>query len=214
MSALFGDEISITPHVEPRSLMVAYCLGVVITFLAVVGSSWKISRLERGRGGPGHPGCPGEQAQQEGPALGQPDAAGRRGADDERPQRGAGVPVLCRHEPAAVRHGPVRPLLRSPSRPVFSVVGVWLLFLWLLPEEHRREALGQAGRRHGDVLPVRHLHGDRRDDPAGAEPGRAAQGCLAPGRAVQVADCRRCGPRSPIRARPGAGPAWRSRCSA
>ena len=25
--------------------MVAYCLGVVITFLAVVGSSWKISRL-------------------------------------------------------------------------------------------------------------------------------------------------------------------------
>ena len=29
----------------PRSLVVAYCLGVVITFLAVVGSSWKISRL-------------------------------------------------------------------------------------------------------------------------------------------------------------------------
>ncbi|MDP9359304.1 MAG: FtsX-like permease family protein [Chloroflexota bacterium] len=45
MSGLFGQYVPIQAHVEPRSLLVAYCLGVVITFAAVVASSWKISRL-------------------------------------------------------------------------------------------------------------------------------------------------------------------------
>ena len=45
MRALFGQYLPIEPHVTPRSMVAAYSLGVVITFLAVVGSSWKISRL-------------------------------------------------------------------------------------------------------------------------------------------------------------------------
>jgi putative ABC transport system permease protein len=45
IKAIFGKYVPIEPHVSPRSLVVAYCLGVVITFLSVVGSSWKISRL-------------------------------------------------------------------------------------------------------------------------------------------------------------------------
>lgn len=45
LGALFGDFFTIQPTVSPRSMVVAYCLGVVITFIAVVGSSWKISRL-------------------------------------------------------------------------------------------------------------------------------------------------------------------------
>ncbi len=43
--ALLGDAFDITPHFEPRSLVIAYCLGVVITFLAVAISSWRVSRL-------------------------------------------------------------------------------------------------------------------------------------------------------------------------
>jgi putative ABC transport system permease protein len=42
---LFGEFVPVEPHVTLRSMVVAYCLGIVITFLAVVGSSWKISRL-------------------------------------------------------------------------------------------------------------------------------------------------------------------------
>ena len=42
---IFGDFLPVEPHVTLRSMVVAYCLGIVITFLAVVGSSWKISRL-------------------------------------------------------------------------------------------------------------------------------------------------------------------------
>jgi putative ABC transport system permease protein len=45
MSAMFGEFFSIQAHVEPRSLIVAYCLGVVLTFVVVIGASWQISRL-------------------------------------------------------------------------------------------------------------------------------------------------------------------------
>ncbi|HEY7032913.1 MAG TPA: FtsX-like permease family protein, partial [Thermomicrobiales bacterium] len=45
MKLLFGQYVPIAPHVEPRSMVVAYCLGVFITFLTVVVASWRISRL-------------------------------------------------------------------------------------------------------------------------------------------------------------------------
>jgi putative ABC transport system permease protein len=45
LQAAFGDFIDISPHVEPRSMVIAYSLGVVITFLAVTISSWRVSRL-------------------------------------------------------------------------------------------------------------------------------------------------------------------------
>jgi putative ABC transport system permease protein len=41
----FGDVISISPYIEPQSLIISYSLGVVITFLAVSISSWRVSRL-------------------------------------------------------------------------------------------------------------------------------------------------------------------------
>jgi putative ABC transport system permease protein len=41
----FGDVIDISPYVAPRSMIIAYALGVVITFLAVSISSWRVSRL-------------------------------------------------------------------------------------------------------------------------------------------------------------------------
>lgn len=45
MQAAFGEFIQITPYVHPRSMIIAYALGVVITFLAVALSSWRVSRL-------------------------------------------------------------------------------------------------------------------------------------------------------------------------
>lgn len=43
--SFIGDAFDITPYVSPRSLVIAYSLGVVITFLAVAISSWRVSRL-------------------------------------------------------------------------------------------------------------------------------------------------------------------------
>ncbi len=45
MTAIFGQYLPIEPYVTPRSMVVAYCLGVVITFATVVVASWRISRL-------------------------------------------------------------------------------------------------------------------------------------------------------------------------
>lgn len=45
MKAIFGDYLPIEPHISAQSLIVAYCLGVVITFLTIVAASWKVSRI-------------------------------------------------------------------------------------------------------------------------------------------------------------------------
>jgi putative ABC transport system permease protein len=45
LQAIFGQYVPVEAHVTVRSLVVAYCLGVVITFLTVVGASWKISHI-------------------------------------------------------------------------------------------------------------------------------------------------------------------------
>ncbi|HET8523219.1 MAG TPA: FtsX-like permease family protein, partial [Thermomicrobiales bacterium] len=43
---LFGAFVPVRPHVTLRSMIVAYCLGVVITLLTILWSSWRISRLD------------------------------------------------------------------------------------------------------------------------------------------------------------------------
>jgi len=46
MSALFAStNLDISPHVTPRSLIISYSLGVVLTFLTVTFSSWRISLI-------------------------------------------------------------------------------------------------------------------------------------------------------------------------
>jgi putative ABC transport system permease protein len=46
MASLFGSSgFSLQRHIEPRSVIVAFCLGSLVTLLTVVVSSWRISRL-------------------------------------------------------------------------------------------------------------------------------------------------------------------------
>ncbi|TMB95441.1 MAG: FtsX-like permease family protein [Chloroflexi bacterium] len=48
MSAIFANSdfpLSIKPHFTLRSLVISYCLGVVLTFLTVGFSSWRVSNL-------------------------------------------------------------------------------------------------------------------------------------------------------------------------
>jgi putative ABC transport system permease protein len=39
------QSFAVQPHVEPRSVIVAYSVGVLVTFITVVVSSWRVSRL-------------------------------------------------------------------------------------------------------------------------------------------------------------------------
>src|SRR5215216_1812654 len=45
MGLIFGEFLSVEPYIHPRSLVIAYCLGTVITFLTVTIASWSVSRL-------------------------------------------------------------------------------------------------------------------------------------------------------------------------
>jgi putative ABC transport system permease protein len=44
-ASVFGSYAHVQTSISPTSILAGYCLGVVITFLAVVVSSWRISRL-------------------------------------------------------------------------------------------------------------------------------------------------------------------------
>ncbi|HXH20843.1 MAG TPA: FtsX-like permease family protein [Dehalococcoidia bacterium] len=45
MASVFGEFIDISPHVTARSLIISYALGVVLTFITVTFSSWRISNI-------------------------------------------------------------------------------------------------------------------------------------------------------------------------
>ncbi|HEY8491909.1 MAG TPA: FtsX-like permease family protein [Dehalococcoidia bacterium] len=40
-----GEDFRVAAHVEPRSVIIAYCMGVVLTFAIVTVASWRVSRL-------------------------------------------------------------------------------------------------------------------------------------------------------------------------
>ncbi len=45
MKAIIGNSLPLSPYVQPRSLIIAYCLGVVLTFGTIAFSSWRVSNL-------------------------------------------------------------------------------------------------------------------------------------------------------------------------
>ena len=142
IQALVGDDLSITPHVEPRSLMVAYCLGVVITFLAVVGSSWKISRLNVVAAIRDIPDVQASKRSWKVLLWGTLMLLGG-GLLTMSGQARTRHSLLCRHEPVAVRSracsaassGPVPAGLQRGRRRA--------VFLWLLPESVGNKLSGE-----------------------------------------------------------------------
>jgi putative ABC transport system permease protein len=45
LAGIFGDQLEIRPYASWRSLLISYTLGVVVTFLAILVSSWKVSKI-------------------------------------------------------------------------------------------------------------------------------------------------------------------------
>lgn len=139
---LFGQFFPITAEVSSRSLLAAFALGVVITFLSVVASSIKISRMNVV-------------------------AAIRDIPDASNPKRrirtlvwaalllliGGGLTLLGMNIEQLAVFGigmsiwpfGVALILRFfgvPSRPVFSIVAIWILFFWLLPDKQFTQIFG------------------------------------------------------------------------
>jgi putative ABC transport system permease protein len=131
---IIGEFLSIEPRVTVRSLIVAYCLGMVITFLAVVGSSWKISRLNVVAAVRDIPDVQTPHRKKSGLIWGTLFiVAGAlltvQGLSSETAfSFYAGMSIL----PFGVAR--VARFYGAPSRPVYTTVGLFTLVLWLLPQ--------------------------------------------------------------------------------
>jgi putative ABC transport system permease protein len=148
INLIFGDDFSVQPHVELRSLVVAYCLGVVITFLAVVGSSWKISRLNVVAAIRDIPDIKLNRRSWKAVLWGVLLLAGGAvltlsglSADKAFPFY-AGMSLIPFGLALFAR------LFGAPSRAIYSAVGIWLLVLWLMPMDTASKIFGELD---GDI---------------------------------------------------------------
>ena len=145
IDALFGEFFPVEAAVSPRGLVVAYCLGVVITFIAVVASSWKISRLNvvaAVRDIPDVAPSPKRRLRTliwsvvlvaVGALL---IYAGQTGTSARAFMFYAGMSLVPFGVALLLRY------FGAPTRPVFSLVGIYLLVLWLLPDDLSRDLFG------------------------------------------------------------------------
>jgi putative ABC transport system permease protein len=142
MKLLFGQYVPISPHVEPRSMVVAYCLGVFITFLTVVGSSWKISRLNVVAAIRDIPDASLAKRRIKSLVFGVLLLTG--GAFLAMAGLGGDQAILFFSGASLAPFGLALILrfFRVPGRPVFSLLGLTILVLWLVPESIGKKIWG------------------------------------------------------------------------
>lgn len=143
MGLLIGKYFNVHPTVSARSLIVAYSLGVVITFIAVVGSSWKVSHLNI------------VGAIRDIPDVSNPKRKKRTlvwgalmliaGGLLTMAGRNSGNAFAFYFGMSLMPFGIAMFLrfLGVPSRPVFSIVGFYLVIFWLLPDNVFQKIFGK-----------------------------------------------------------------------
>ncbi|HYH12360.1 MAG TPA: FtsX-like permease family protein [Thermomicrobiales bacterium] len=143
MRALVGEYLPIEPHVTPRSLVVAYSLGMLITFLAVVGSSWKVSRLNVVAAVRDIPDAQSPSRRKSGLVwgivfliVGTLMTFQGLGTDTAFPFY-AGMSLL----PFGLAR--IARFFNVPSRPVYTLVGLYTLMLWLMPMDTAERLWGE-----------------------------------------------------------------------
>lgn len=143
LGRLFSDFFDIEPYVSPRSMIVAYCLGVVITFIAVVYASIRNSRLNI------------VAAIRDIPDISSPVRKKRTivfavlaliigillsviglGNDSAFPAL-AGLSIIPFGVALLLRYFGVS------SRLVYSVVGIYLIVIWLMPDPQFKRIFGE-----------------------------------------------------------------------
>jgi putative ABC transport system permease protein len=143
MKALFGQFLPIEPHVTLRSLVVAYCLGMVITFLAVVGSSWKVSRLNIVAAVRDIPDVTSPKRKKSGLVWGILFLVG--GAFLTLQGLDAGQAFSFYAGMSLMPFGVARVLrfFGTPGRPVYTIVGSAIVALWMLPQDVANSLFGE-----------------------------------------------------------------------
>ena len=143
LELIVGEFLTFEPRVTPRSLIVAYCLGMVITFLTVAGSSWKISRLNVVAAVRDIPEVRSAKRKKSGLAWGvlfllTGTLLTMMGLTGEQALPFyAGMSIL----PFGIAR--IVSFFGAPSRPVYTAVGLYILLLWLLPRDVAESLWGE-----------------------------------------------------------------------
>jgi putative ABC transport system permease protein len=135
MRLIIGNFFDIEPHIEPRSLVIAYALGVVITFIAVVISSWKISRLNVVAAVRDIPDVHRATRRRSTLIWGvvMIAAGGLLAASGFSGESGPALFTGLSLVPFGISN--ILRFFGVPARPVLTVAGALVLTLWLLPED-------------------------------------------------------------------------------
>jgi len=134
MASLFAQmDINITPYVTPRSLIISYCLGVVVTFITVVISSWRVSRLNIVRAIRDIPEPTYRRARRRTLILGIIGILFGAFLGWVGIASGLLAPFTIGVSIALLSLIPVMRFLALPERPVFTIVGLAVLAFWALP---------------------------------------------------------------------------------
>ncbi len=134
MAGMFAQiNIDITPHVTPRSLIIAYCLGVVVTFITVVISSWRVSRLNIVRALRDIPEPTYRRARLRTLILGIIAILFGVFLAWVGVSAGLEAPFTLGVSIALLSLAPVMRYFALPERPVFTIVGLAVLTFWALP---------------------------------------------------------------------------------
>jgi putative ABC transport system permease protein len=135
------DGLTLALRVEPRSLAVAYCLGVVVTFATIAVSSWRVSRLNIVAAIRDLDDAPRPGGGWRGLALGLGGvalgallwaSAGRNAAPFS-----LGVSTIILASTLLLRR------LHLPSRPTLTLAGAALLAFWALPLAAKDRLFGE-----------------------------------------------------------------------
>jgi putative ABC transport system permease protein len=148
MGSIFGEFIEIQPHVTLKSMVVAYCLGVVITFIAVVVASFRISRLNIVAAVRDIPDVVSPVRNRRtliwaalALIIGVLSTVAGLSGDSAFPAY-LGLSLL----PFGI--GLILRYLGISSRLIFTVISIYLLVLWLLPDDWSRTIFGDL---NGDI---------------------------------------------------------------
>ena len=134
MKSIFGQYVPIEPYVTPRSLVVAYCLGVVITFLTVVGSSWKISRLNIVAAVRDIPDVTTPKRKKMTLVWAALLLLGGAALTLGGASSGQAFPFMTGMSLLPFGAALILRFFGVPGRPIFTIIGLYILAFWLLPD--------------------------------------------------------------------------------
>jgi putative ABC transport system permease protein len=133
MARLFAEfDLGIQYNVEPRSLVIAYCLGVVLTFITVTISSWRVSNLNIVSAIRDVPEGQTKRAGRWAAAIGLGAVVFGMFFTWLGYDVGQAFPFMMGTTMIVLGLAFVARFLAAPERPVFTIAGAFLLVWWLL----------------------------------------------------------------------------------